>query len=57
MVEAIPLIDNLDMPHTPCPDVHPLASRVPMPTNNPANINIITLVVVLVSASTSKIKM
>ena len=45
------------MPQTPCPDVHPLASRVPMPTNNPAKINIITLVVALVLASTSKKKM
>lgn len=35
-VETIERIDSLEMPQTPWPDVHPLPSKVPKPTKNPA---------------------
>jgi hypothetical protein len=37
-VAAIERTDSLAMPHTPWPEVQPLASRVPKPTSRPAAI-------------------
>ena len=33
----IDLIDNLGIPQTPCPEVHPFPIFEPKPTKNPAN--------------------
>ena len=50
----MPLKDNLEMPQTPWPDVHPFARRVPIPTIKPAKIKTIAFVVALVLAGMSK---
>ena len=50
----MPLKDNLEMPQTPWPEVHPFARRVPIPTIKPAKIKTIVFVVTLVSARISK---
>ena len=39
-VAARERIENLLIPHTPCPLVHPLPILVPIPTNNPPKIMI-----------------
>ncbi len=36
IVAIIDLIENLLIPHIPCPEVHPPLIRVPIPTKNPA---------------------
>lgn len=38
-VATIDRTDSRAMPHTACPDVQPLPSRVPKPTSKPAGIN------------------
>jgi hypothetical protein len=35
IVPTIDRFENLGIPHTACPLVHPLPKRVPMPTKNP----------------------
>ena len=35
-VAKIERTDNLEIPHTPWPEVQPLPRRVPKPTKNPA---------------------
>mgnify|MGYP007101761312 CR=1 FL=1 len=50
----MPLKDNLEIPQTPWPDVHPFARRVPIPTIKPARTKTIAFVVALVLAGISK---
>lgn len=38
-VAKIDRIENLEMPQTPCPEVHPLPKRDPKPIKNPPMIN------------------
>ena len=39
MVATMERTERREMPQTPCPLVHPLPSRVPKPTINPAAIS------------------
>jgi len=42
-VATIERVDSRAMPHTPCPEVQPLASRVPKPTRRAAAITMTQL--------------